>query len=482
MYPKLHKKIDVSPSESSLWFGSDEGQSREIDRPLTIRSRTMEIERLRDRRPSVIEPMVATARLNEDFWTESPPSAWSIDTLSGPNVTDKDTVLTFALMSANTYHSEPGGDGWKDVGGEFNKTLEFGWEDDGIRGHIYANEDESLLVIAIKGTTPAIWDGKDTKTHDRENDNLLFSCCCGQGAYWYKQVCGCSTKTYTCNLTCLRKCMRQEDRYYTAVQELYSNVTVLYPKAEIWVTGHSLGGSLSALLGLTYGLPVITFEAIPEALPAARLGLPSPPGAGAPQTRQNTGAYHFGLTSDPVFMGTCNGASASCTYWGYALESACHTGMECVYDTVGDLGWRVGLWTHRIDRVIEDVIMKYDTVPECKLTPECYDCALWKEVEGDYTTTSIPPSSTLTRTRTATCQTPGWWGCLDKTTSGESTSATEVTTTTSTSTCKTPGWFGCKDKTTTTTTITPTTAIATTSESSSAKLTSRVAHATKTSL
>jgi lipase ATG15 len=87
----------------------------------------------------------------------------------------------------------------------------------------------------------------------------------------------------------------------------------------------------------------------------------------------------------------------------------------------------------------------------------------------------MPPSSTLTRTRTATCQTPGWWGCLDKTTSGESSSSTEgVTTTTSTAICKTPGWFGCKDKTTTTTTATTDTG------SGSAKSTLGVAYVTKT--
>ncbi|KKY39409.1 putative autophagy protein atg15 [Diaporthe ampelina] len=134
------------------------------------------------------------------------------------------------------------------------------------------------------------------------------------------------------------------------------------------------------MLGLTYGLPVVTFEAVPDALPASRLGLPVPPGADPsnPQTREYTGAYHFGHTADPVYIGTCNGATASCSYGGYALESACHTGRECVYDVVADKGWRVGIGTHKIRSVINDVILKYDEVPECKYTPECRDCANWK--------------------------------------------------------------------------------------------------------
>merc|ERR1712000_387089 len=53
-------------------------------------------------------------------------------------------------------------------------------------------------------------------------------------------------------------------------------------------------------------------------------------------------------------------------------------------------------------------------------------------------------STTRTRTRTSTCKTPGWWGCLDKTTSHDNDPIT-TTITTTTSTCLTPGWFGCND-------------------------------------
>ena len=315
------------------------------------------------------------------------------------------------------------------------------------------DETNSTIVIGLKGTTLAVYDGEGTTTNDKENDNLFFSCCCGQGSLFYRSVCDCSTGTYTCNMTCLKKSLMQENRYYAAARQLYSNVTALYPNANIWMAGHSLGGSVSAMLGLTYGLPVVTFEAVPDALPAGRLGLPAPPGTdpAKPQHRDFTGAFHFGHTADPIFMGTCNGASASCTYAGYALESACHTGQECIYDVVGDLGWRVNVLTHRIIRVIEDVIKKYDTVAECKFEPECQDCPLWKEVTGNSSKTTTSSSSTsLTRTRTATCQTPGWWGCLDETSTTIATSISSTTTTTTTSTCKTPGWFGCNDETTTT--------------------------------
>lgn len=416
----------------------------------------MNIQRLKDRRPSVVDPMVAAAREEGGYWALSP-SAWTMDNLAGPNVTDKETILTFAQMAANAYVETPDTGDWKDVNGGFNRTDDtgFGWDGDGLRGYLYIDEKNTTIVIGLKGTSLAIWDGEGTTTNDKENDNLFFSCCCGQqGSSFARQVCDCAQDTYTCNISCLKKSLRKENRYYSAARHLYSNVSALYPDANIWLSGHSLGGSVSAMLGLTYGVPVITFQAVPDALPANRLGLPIPPGVDPdrPGQRDYTGAYHFGQNADPIFMGTCNGATASCAYAGYALESACHTGRECVWDTVAVNGTRVSVVTHRIIWVIANVIKQWTTVPECKFTPECYDCPLWKEVTGNKSSaTSATSTSTRSKTRTSTCQTPGWWGCLDETTTTSGGSiTTTTTTTTSTSTCKTPGWFGCNDETVTT--------------------------------
>ena len=50
----------------------------------------------------------------------------------------------------------------------------------------------------------------------------------------------------------------------------------MYPDANIWIIGHSLGGSLASLLGATFGAPVVTFEAPGEKMAASRLHLPMP--------------------------------------------------------------------------------------------------------------------------------------------------------------------------------------------------------------
>lgn len=263
-------------------------------------------------------------------------------------------------------------------------------------------------------------------------------------------MCECQTSAYKCNSTCVAHALRSKNRYYYAAQEIYRNVSEIYPDAVIWLAGHSLGGATSSLVALTYGLPVVTFEAPGEAMASLRLGLPTPPGynSGFHQQRDLTGGFHFGHTADPIFMGTCNTVTSACTIAGYAMQSVCHTGKTCLYDTVADFGWRVGVGNHRIRVVLKDVLEKYDFPASCQPMLNCTDCFNWEYFESNHsdTTSSTSSSSTSpTTTRTSTCKTPGWWGCLDETTTSKEEKSHAPTATTS---CATPGWFGCKDPTT----------------------------------
>jgi len=116
-----------------------------------------------------------------------------------PDVTDRDTIINFALMAANAYDLVPGTGSWEDLDPQFgfNTSLDFGWHSNGLRGHIYTDDSNSTVIIGIKGTTRALFDGDDTTTSDKENDNLFFSCCCAQqGQYTWRQVCDCATSTY----------------------------------------------------------------------------------------------------------------------------------------------------------------------------------------------------------------------------------------------------------------------------------------------
>lgn len=459
-HPQLHRRLDI-PQGVRVWMAEDEhGGGSEPVPPLRLKSQAMSIQRLADRSKDTIEGILDWGR-SKGRAVQLPAEDWTLENIAGPNVTDRETVLSFARMASNAYILEPNTGEWEDVGGGFNYTEDFGWESDGLRGHIFADTENSTVVIGLKGTSPAMFDGSETTTNDKINDNLFFSCCCGQGGqYLWRQVCDCQTKAYTCNSTCLVTALREKNRYYYAAQDLYHNVTALYPNAEIWMAGHSLGGSIASFLSLTFGHPAVTFEAVPEAMPASRLGLPVPPGhqIGSLQQRANTGGFHFGHTADPVYMGACNQATSVCTIGGYAMQSVCHTGQKCVYDTVKDFGWRVGIGTHKIVEVIRDVIEKYDAPAKCEPYLNCTDCYTWEYLEsnGTETTTSSSskPTSTSksrsTRTRTETCKTPGWWGCLDESTTSSHAKTTTTSLSSSTSTCKTPGWFGCLDETTTT--------------------------------
>ena len=81
-------------------------------------------------------------------------SEWTADEVSGPNVTDKETVLSLAKMAWNAYTAEPGTGEWQDETGRFNHSQGFGWEGDSLRGHIFADKDNSTIVVNLKGTSP----------------------------------------------------------------------------------------------------------------------------------------------------------------------------------------------------------------------------------------------------------------------------------------------------------------------------------------
>ena len=83
-------------------------------------------------------------------------SAWIMDEVSAPNTTDKETVLSIARMSWDAYTAEPGTGEWQDATGNFNNSQGFGWEGDGLRGHIFADRDNATVVIALKGTSPGM--------------------------------------------------------------------------------------------------------------------------------------------------------------------------------------------------------------------------------------------------------------------------------------------------------------------------------------
>ena len=158
-YPNIHVRMDVVPDET-VWIDSNDAGGKQELGPLHAKSMPEPIERLSDRSLARVHDLYQTARSKG-----SPPvlesSAWTLDEVAGPNVTDKETVLSLAKMAWDAYTREPGTGEWQDLKGyPFNHSQAFGWEGDGLRGHIFADKDNKTIVVSIKGTSPAVFDGE----------------------------------------------------------------------------------------------------------------------------------------------------------------------------------------------------------------------------------------------------------------------------------------------------------------------------------
>lgn len=264
---------------------------------------------------------------------------WDEVEVDAPDVSDVTTLATLAKMSSNAYSTPDGG--WYDVsndtlsdGRKYNLSSSFGWKEDGIRGHVFSSgPNNESIIVAIKGTSSFVGGG-DTGHNDKLNDNLLFSCCCARVDWTWTPICDCyagrgedppsndttaalpsATSSFEdqvyvnrCNLTCLEDALIEKSVYYPLATDLFNNITYMYPQSKIWLTGHSLGGSLAALLGATFGVPCVTFEAPGDQLAARRLHLPLPPGSSWDDKRPDFGITHVYTNSDPIPQGVVSPA------------------------------------------------------------------------------------------------------------------------------------------------------------------------------
>ncbi|CAG8840541.1 499_t:CDS:2, partial [Racocetra persica] len=133
-----------------------------------------------------------------------------------PNYKDKDSISNLAKMSYDAYIELSKEADWIDLDENWEK-LPFGWEDVGLRGYVFADPDNSTIIIAFKGTSLYLVNGGGpTASKDKlnvslrkalgigSNDNLMFSCCCAKIDFTWKGVCGCRMDKKKCNNTCIQ--------------------------------------------------------------------------------------------------------------------------------------------------------------------------------------------------------------------------------------------------------------------------------------
>src|SRR3981081_233156 len=108
----------------------DDGHTQRAS-SLIAQSRPTHIQILKDRRPGTLDQMLsASRRLGGNL--DVVPSAWTIDDVPGPNVSDKSTLLTMAYMALDAYVLNENDTQWEMPGKGFNRTEDIGWEGDGI--------------------------------------------------------------------------------------------------------------------------------------------------------------------------------------------------------------------------------------------------------------------------------------------------------------------------------------------------------------
>ncbi|NBP01496.1 MAG: hypothetical protein EBU90_15420 [Proteobacteria bacterium] len=303
-------------------------------------------------------------------------------------------VLELAKMSYNVYYTPEQGK-WYDV--ELNRTVDISASEDTVHAYLFGNDDYNAIVF--KGTS-IYWGsksfGSDTVYNDKYNDNLFFSCCFYQESNLFnKQDCECtanptpdpdkcpnddlqfsSQRVFMTQRKCYRECYRSSKQYHLnyyrtaeTVMEKASQVVDL--SKVIVLAGHSLGGTLATMMGIKYDKQIVTFEAPGEAHYLKLAGLVS-------ESANFNNIYHFGHTADIIFTGRCNGVFSWCYLGGYIMETKCHLGHVCSYDSIKELGISESIYTHKIKYVIENIMSHWnDTLPACILQPECEDCSNW---------------------------------------------------------------------------------------------------------
>lgn len=118
---------------------------------LLARAENTTIERLSDRQPVTVESLLQNAQ-SRGRQVALEAQAWTLEHVPGPNVTDKETVLNLAIMSSDAYVLDTTDPAWMNLTDGFNQSQGFGWQTYGIRGHVFADQDNSTIVVAIKGT------------------------------------------------------------------------------------------------------------------------------------------------------------------------------------------------------------------------------------------------------------------------------------------------------------------------------------------
>jgi lipase ATG15 len=172
-YRGLSARYDVSASDSSI-KGVPIGDN-------AIYLTSLKTTTVKTWRPKDASAFLLAHRLGDDMGVKqsSQQMEWDEVEVDAPDVSDRETLLALSKMASKAYDApvDSSDGGWVTGGGKWNLSESFGWVEDGIRGHIFATEDNATIVVALKGTSAALLDNGSTSKRDKENVSSPSSVC-----------------------------------------------------------------------------------------------------------------------------------------------------------------------------------------------------------------------------------------------------------------------------------------------------------------
>ena len=145
--PRLHT---FSISKEHVEFAA--ARHEDTSSSFEIRSRPTMVSRRRGSAAGLVSQSP-----NSNLQVASPnyatPASWDTIIVPGPDLTDKATVVNLGKMCSDAYMFGPNDPDWQNTTLGFNNSGSFGFEDGGLRGHIFGDERNETIIVAFKGTT-----------------------------------------------------------------------------------------------------------------------------------------------------------------------------------------------------------------------------------------------------------------------------------------------------------------------------------------
>lgn len=143
---------DVYPK--NLAYVDKDNRDRRFLRSSRLRSRPAQIYQLAHSQPMLSDNTPAKLR-KASQGREAVNNDWRLEHVLEPDVSDKETVVSLAKMSSDAYLLDERAPDWLRLNSSagFNLSSGFGWLDNRLRGHVFADAENRTVVIAIKGTS-----------------------------------------------------------------------------------------------------------------------------------------------------------------------------------------------------------------------------------------------------------------------------------------------------------------------------------------